>query len=78
MEPVGELFMKRVVIATFGLLLAACGDSKFADMPQSELQDRYYECENSSNMSPGAAITCDNIRRECDNRAKDKGRKVCF
>ncbi|MAR92263.1 MAG: hypothetical protein CML06_15510 [Pseudomonadales bacterium] len=60
------------------MLLSACGDSKFADMPQAELQDRYYECENASSLSPGAAITCDNIRRECDRRADELGRKVCF
>jgi hypothetical protein len=59
-------------------LLAGCGDSKFADLSSSELQDRYYDCEQSSNMSPGAAITCDNIRRECERRADEKGRKVCF
>ncbi|HAG94373.1 MAG: hypothetical protein CMK83_25105 [Pseudomonadales bacterium] len=58
--------------------LSACGDSKFADMPQSELQERYSQCENASSLSPGGAITCDNIRRECERRAEDKGRKVCY
>lgn len=60
------------------IFLSACGESKFADLSQSELQNRYSECENASSLSPGAAITCDNIRRECEKRAKDKGRKVCF
>ena len=69
----------RVVLSLLSItLLSACGDSKFADMPQSELQNRYSECENASSLSPGAAITCDNSRRECEKRAGDKGRKVCF
>lgn len=69
----------RVLIALLCITaLSACGDSKFADIPQSELQNRYSECENASSLSPGGAITCDNIRRECERRAKDKGRKVCF
>ena len=59
-------------------LLVSCGDSQFADYSQSQLQDAYSDCENRDSMSPGAAITCDNIRRECDTRAKEKGRKVCF
>lgn len=69
---------KHVIFATTSLMLLGCGESKFADIPMSELQERYYRCENNSDMSPGAAITCDNIRRECERRAKEKGRKVCF
>lgn len=64
------------LIATFSM--GGCADSKFADLSQSELQDRYSQCENASSLSPGGAITCDNIRRECDRRAKDMGRTVCF
>ena len=70
--------MRAVVSLLSILFLGSCGDSKFADLPQSELQDRYRECESADSLSPGAAITCDNIRRECDRRAKDKGRRVCF
>ena len=70
--------MKPLFLFISTIALMSCGESKFADLSSSELQDRYYECENSSSMSPGAAITCDNIRRECDSRADDKGRKVCF
>ncbi len=69
----------RIMLALLSItLLSACGDSKFAEISQSELQNRYYECENADSLSPGAAITCDNIRRECERRAKDKGRKVCY
>ncbi|MCG8313189.1 MAG: hypothetical protein MI976_08235 [Pseudomonadales bacterium] len=69
-----------MVLSMAGLLplIMSCGDSQFANYSQSELQDAYSDCENRDSMSPGAAITCDNIRRECDDRAKEKGRKVCF
>jgi len=60
------------------LMLSACGDSKFADISGSELQDRYSRCENADSLSPGGAITCDNIRRECERRADEKGRRVCY
>ncbi|AUM11473.1 hypothetical protein [Ketobacter alkanivorans] len=60
------------------VMLSACGDSKFADISGSELQDRYSRCENADSLSPGGAITCDNIRRECERRADEKGRRVCY
>ena len=60
------------------IVLLGCSDSKFADLSNSELQDRYSRCENADSLSPGGAITCDNIRRECDKRASDLGRKACF
>ena len=64
---------------TFALLvlMGGCGDSKFAGLSDSELQDRFTECK-SSNMSPGAAITCDNIKRECERRAEEKGHNLCY
>ncbi|MCG8670329.1 MAG: hypothetical protein MI867_13000 [Pseudomonadales bacterium] len=70
--------MKSLLIFTAAITLFACGGGPYADYSQSELQDAYSDCENRDSMSPGAAITCDNIRRECDSRAKEKGRKVCF
>lgn len=70
--------LKTLLISGALITLAGCGDSPYAKYSNSELQDSYTSCENRESMSPGAAITCDNIRRECDNRAKEKGRKVCF
>lgn len=68
----------QVALAPILLLLSACDSGPYADYSSSELQDAYSECENRDSMSPGAAITCDNVRRECDRRAKEHGRKVCF
>lgn len=70
--------MKLLIILSAVVTLPACSDGPYAKYSQSELQDAYSDCENRDSMSPGAAITCDNIRRECDSRAKEKGRKVCF
>lgn len=58
--------------------VAACGDSKFADLSDSELQDRHSQCSRAKSLAPGGAITCDNIARECERRAKDKGHNVCY
>lgn len=67
-------------ISTLMLLtfVTACGDSKFADLSDSELQERFSQCNRATSMAPGGAITCDNIRRECERRAKGKGHGVCY
>ena len=67
-------------ISTLMLLtfVSACGDSKFSGLSDSELQDRFSQCNRATSMAPGGAITCDNIRRECDRRAKSKGHSVCY
>ena len=77
---ISKLKHNLIALSILGLLplMVSCGNSQFADYSQSELQDAYSDCENRDSMSPGAAITCDNIRRECKDRAKEKGRKVCF
>ena len=70
--------MRYFVTFLFFVLLGGCGDSKFANLSDSDLQDRFTECRNAKRLSPGGAITCDNISRECERRAKDKGHSVCY
>lgn len=60
------------------LLTTSCGESPMAKYSLSELQDAHTKCKNNTSKSARAGVTCDNIQRECDNRAKKKGRKVCF
>lgn len=70
--------MRLLMISLMAALLAACGDSKFADLSDSELQDRHSQCKRATSLAPGGAITCDNIARECERRAKNKGHNVCY
>ncbi len=72
-----QKFAFLLIIAVSWSLLSGCGEGPFSDLSTSELQSRYSECD-TENMAPGTAITCDNIRRECERRARQKGRKVCF
>lgn len=68
-------------VALFALLislLVGCGSGPYADLSNSELQEKYTRCENADTLSPGGAITCDNVRTECDSRAEEKGRKICY
>lgn len=58
--------------------LHGCGDSKFKNLSNSELQDKFSMCESASGLSPGGAIICDNVRRECDDRAAAANRTICF
>jgi hypothetical protein len=68
--PVGHL-----LLLSGALGLAGC-ESKLADLSDTELQDRIYECRSTTSQSPGFAITCDNFQRECERR-RDQGRFVC-
>lgn len=55
--------------------LAGC-EGKLAQLSDTELQDRMYECDTTAEQSPGMAISCDNYRRECQRR-RDQGHYVC-
>jgi hypothetical protein len=55
--------------------LSAC-ESKLASLTDAELQDRIYQCQTTTEQSPGFAISCDNYRRECERR-REQGRFVC-
>lgn len=59
-----------------GVLVVAGCEGKLAQMSDTELQDRMYECDSTAEQSPGMAISCDNYRRECKQR-REAGRFVC-
>ena len=63
--------MKLVVFLAAILALSGC-NQPFADMPDNELADKVYECTASTDQSPGFAIRCDNLTRECSRR-RDEG-----
>jgi hypothetical protein len=67
-----KLFTILVVVLTAA---PGCGEGPYAEYSVSDLQEMYNDCETRDSMSPGAAITCDNISRECDRRAKARNRK---
>lgn len=58
------------------LALSGCGNKKFEAIPDDELADSMHDCRMSQDQSPGMAIRCDNIERECERR-RDDGRYVC-
>ena len=64
-----------LLLAGVTVLTGAC-DSSMSSMSDSELQDKSYECKTARELSPGAAIACDNYSRECARRRKE-GRFVC-
>jgi len=61
-----------------GVLLTGCGDNKYKGLSNSELQEKFSRCENASGLSPGGAIICDNVYRECEDRAKRTKRRACY
>lgn len=62
-------------ILTCAATLTGCG-SELEKLSDSDLQDRAYQCSQSSEHTPGGAISCENYRRECLRR-RDEGRYVC-
>lgn len=64
------------VLLLAGMLSLAACEGKLAQLTDTELQDRMYECNTTTEQSPGMAISCDNYRRECQRR-RDQGRYVC-
>jgi len=66
-----------VLLVGMNLGLTAC-DSALAELSDHELQDRMYDCRNTSNegQSPGFAISCDNYKRECMRR-REQGKFLC-
>ncbi len=73
-----NLLKSLTFIGSTCFILTGCNDGPYADYSDTELQDAHHKCETADSMSPGAAITCDNIRRECKRRADEKGRTICF
>ena len=68
--------MKKLMILVMGCgLLSAC-ENKMGSIPDDELADIMHECRSVNEQSPGMAIKCDNIARECSNRRED-GNYVC-
>jgi len=57
------------------LSLGACSN-KFESIPDEELADSMHECRAAPDQSPGMAIRCDNVARECARR-REAGRFVC-
>ncbi len=70
--------IKLFIIIGAATALYACSEGPYAKHSDADLQDAYSDCEQSNSMSPGSAITCDNVRTECDKRAKKRGHKICF
>lgn len=70
--------MRSFIFTLMVLCLIACNDSNFDHFSSAELQDRYTECTTSASLQPARAAACENIRRECERRKKEKNRTICF
>lgn len=70
--------MRFLILTLTALCLTACSDSSFDHFSSAELQDRYTECTTSTSLQPARAAACENIRRECERRKKEKNRTICF
>jgi len=65
----------RIGVGISLLWLYGCSN-EFEEISDHDLADSMYECRSIQDQSPGMAIRCDNVVRECDRRRED-GRFVC-
>ncbi|MCB1644194.1 MAG: hypothetical protein KDI36_02010 [Pseudomonadales bacterium] len=60
------------------VVLTACSSgADLSDVKNEELTDQAYRCGLNKNPAPGYAISCENIRRECQRRSAEFGYKLC-
>ena len=63
------------IVVASTVFVAGC-DNKMSGLSDEDLADSMHDCGVNQNQSPGMAIKCDNIERECKRR-RDEGRFVC-
>ncbi len=71
--------LKLTVLSLTVTAFSACdmGNSKMAKLSDYELSDRHSQCLAKRPTAPGKAVACENIRKECERRKKEKGMHVC-
>jgi|GEM_PF-2185600 len=70
-----EWQVRCVCLTTLLLLSVACG-SAMEDVSDSHLKEQANECARGGEMSPGMAIQCGNVEKECKLR-RASGRYLC-
>ena len=70
-----QQFMQAMWIGVALLALSGCS-SELESIPHDKLADTMHECRAGTDQSPGMAIRCDNIARECARR-REEGKFVC-
>jgi hypothetical protein len=80
MNATGRTFVFKILLTLICLLLStACsnGAKNISALKDVDLIHQNERCADNHNPSPGAAISCGNITRECKRRTSEKGFKVC-
>lgn len=77
MAVTSKTLMAALAIAVLALSLTGCGKSKLQEYDDHELSIKYDYCLDHNPTSPGKATGCENLRKECERRAKEEGRYIC-
>ncbi|MFT7688594.1 MAG: hypothetical protein ACI9FB_003958 [Candidatus Azotimanducaceae bacterium] len=76
-----KIIFKRVVLTIFiSSTLTQCSRNKgdISLLSNYKLAERAYKCGGKKfKPAPGAAISCENIKRECNKRSASQGYPVC-
>lgn len=70
-----EWRMRCVFLTTLLVLSVACG-SAMDSVSDTHLKEQASECAKGGEMSPGMAIQCGNVERECKRR-REFGHFIC-
>jgi len=66
-----KLFGMLTATLLFAFCLTAC-EGKMQKMTDQELAQKNSECVRNNPTSPGRVTACENIRKECEARRKQK------
>jgi len=69
--------MRHLGIATFMTLLLAGCEGGMAGLSDSELQAQHKDCKDLGGSRKIKAMTCDQVRQECERRWQEEHRYVC-
>jgi hypothetical protein len=71
------LRLAATVIFSMSLAFGLSSCEKSLSISDKELVERAGECRGDKNMTPGAAVSCDNYFKECARRGKKTGNYLC-
>ena len=71
--------VKPIVLLPLLFIMLGCSPASptLESLNIYELADQAFKCDDNDNPAPGAAISCENIRRECARRSASRGYKSC-
>lgn len=66
-------YLSSVIVSCLLLTLGCGGGGAMSEIDDEALRLKNEDCEMNPPSTPGRGTACENIREECERRAKEKG-----